>query len=187
MIYETLVTTQNEDGLAHIAPMGIHRHGDEYVILPFRPSTTLANILATGVAVLNYSDDVRVFAGCLTGRRDWPLTAAVKINAPILADSLAHTELQLLRVDEDEIRPKLFCTAVHHVNHAPFQGFNRAQFAVLEAAILVSRLSMLPPEKITAELDYLRIGFEKTAGERERIAWDWLMAAIDDFNKANSK
>lgn len=183
MIYETLVTTQNPDGIAHIAPMGVHRHDDAFVILPFRPSTTLDNLLATGVAVVNCCDDVRVFAGCLTGRRDWPLNRAERVAAPVLAAALAHTELRLLRVEDDAIRPKLFCAVVHSVNHAPFQGFNRAQFAVLELAILVSRLAMLPPEKIAAERAYLRIGFDKTAGERERTAWEWLMAAIDDFNQ----
>jgi hypothetical protein len=91
--------------------------------------------------------------------------------------------LELVRVEEDNIRPKLFCRVLLQVNHAPFRGFNRAQFAVLEAAILVSRLQMLPWNKIEAELAYLRIGFEKCAGEREREAWNWLMQAIDDFKR----
>ncbi len=181
MIQETLVTTQNSAGLAHIAPMGVHLHDDGFIIMPFRPSTTLDNLLENPVAVLNYCDDVRVFAGCLTGRRDWPLLAAEKINAPVLACALAHTETEVVRIEDDATRPKLFCKAVHSGNHAPFTGFNRAQFAVLEAAILVSRLSMLPMAKIESELAYLRIGFEKTAGEREREAWGWLMDAVGAF------
>jgi hypothetical protein len=72
---------------------------------------------------------------------------------------------------------------VHTVNHKPFQGFNRAQYSVLEAAILISRLDRLPWEKIQAELDYLRIGLEKTAGEREREAWDWIMAVIEQHRQ----
>jgi len=84
-----------------------------------------------------------------------------------------------VRIEEDPVRPKLFCKAIHTVNHAPFQGFNRAQYSVLEAAILISRLDRLPLEKITAELDYLRIGLEKTAGIRELEAWNWLMAIIE--------
>lgn len=185
MIQETLVTTHNPDGVAHIAPMGIHVIGDEFIILPFRPSTTLNNLLESHVAVINYCDDVRVFAGCLTGRRDWPLKPAEKISTPVLACALAHTEVEVIRIEDSPVRPKIFCTTVHSANHAPFKGFNRAQYAVLEAAILVSRLSMLTPEKIASELAYLRIGFDKTAGEREREAWDWLMAAIDNHNGAN--
>jgi hypothetical protein len=152
---------------------------DEFIILPFRPSTTLNNLLESKTAVINYCDDVRVFAGCLTGRRDWPLKPAERINGQVLTCALAHTEVELVRVEDDETRPKLFCKAVHTANHAPFKGFNRAQYSVLEAAILVSRLNMLPLEKIQAEIDYLRIGLEKTAGERELEAWDWLMTIIE--------
>ncbi len=178
MIQEVLVTTQNALGLAHIAPMGVHVVEAGFLILPFRPSTTLDNLLATQTAVINYCDDVRVFAGCLTGRREWPLRPAEKLAGQVLAGALAHTEVALVRVEEDAVRPKLVCRPVHSVNHKPFSGFNRAQFAVLEAAILTSRLSLLPWPKIEAELAYLQIGFDKTAGEREREAWGWLMAAI---------
>jgi hypothetical protein len=181
MIQETIVTTQNSSGLAHIAPMGIHINGNEIVILPFRPSTTLNNLLESKSAVLNYCDDVRIFAGCLTGRRDWPLIAAEKIKGQVLQCALAHTELELIRIEDNAARPRLFCNAVRTVNHAPFMGFNRAQYSVLEADILISRLTMLPLAKIESEIDYLRIGLEKTAGDRELEAWAWLMAVIDKF------
>ena len=185
MIQETIVISQNNSGLAHIAPMGIHVSsgvqvlGDELIILPFRPSTTLNNLLENKAAVINYCDDVRVFAGCLTGRRDWPLKPAEKINGQVLSCALAHIEVELVRVEDDETRPKIFCKIVHAASHAPFTGFNRAQYAVLEAAILISRLKMIPLSKIAAEIDYLRIGLEKTAGDRELEAWNWVMTAIE--------
>lgn len=181
MIQELIVTTKNAAGVLHLAPMGVHTHGDEIAILPFRPSTTLTNLLETQIAVLNYCDDVRIFAGCLTGRRDW------KLQNLVLENALAHSEVQLVRVEEDEIRPKLFCKIVKTVSHAPFLGFNRAQFSVLEAAILVSRLQMLPLEKIDSEIAYLKMGLEKTAGEREWEAWNWLIEAIETFKMENSK
>lgn len=187
MILETIVTSQSPDGAAHIAPMGVHAAGAERLILPFRPSTTLDNILATGHAVLNHTDDVRVFAGCLTGRRDWPLAGADKLPVKRLAASLSHVELELARVEDDPLRPRLHCRVVHEASHAPFQGFNRAQFAVLEAAILASRLHLLPWAKVEAELAYLRIGLEKCAGEREREAWGWLMEKIAAFRLASKE
>lgn len=156
---------------------------DEFIILPFRPSTTLNNLLESKSAVINYCDDVRVFAGCLAGRRDWPLKSAEKINGQVLDCALAHTEVELTHFEDDETRPKLFCKAVHTVNHSPFRGFNRAQYSVLEAAILISRLDRLPLEKIQAEIDYLRIGLEKTAGNRELEAWSWLMTIIENHTE----
>lgn len=179
MIRETIVTSQSINGDTHIAPMGVHVLEREMLIMPFRPSITLDNILASGHAILNHTDDVRVYAGCLTGRRHWPLICADRIPGHRLADALAHAELELLRVEDDAIRPRLYCRIIHEANHAPFQGFNRAQFAVLEAAILVSRLHLLPWKKIEEELAYLAIGLTKTAGERELEAWNWLMERIE--------
>lgn len=181
MIQEIIVTSQNSAGLSHIAPMGIHIEADRVIILPFRPSTTLDNILTSKVAVINFCDDVRVFAGCLTGRRDWPLYPAEKITGHVLNSALAHAEVELIRVNDDPIRPKLFCKIIHSVTHAPFKGFNRAQFSVLEAAILISRLNRLPIEKIESEIAYLQIGFDKTAGDREKEAWSWLMEKIESY------
>ncbi len=182
MIQETIVTTIDDVGKPHIAPMGVHlQAGGGIAILPFKPSLTLSNLLATRAAVINYCDDVRIFAGCLTGRRDWPLSPAEKIKGYFLSAALAHAELELRQVEDDPVRPRLICIPIHNVNHAPFQGFNRAQHSVLEAAILVSRLGRLPWDKINSELEYLRIGLEKTAGEREWQAWSWLMELIEHY------
>ncbi len=185
MIQETIITSIGSDGYVHISPMGIHVHDNDYIIMPFRPSTTLDHIMSSGHAVLNHTDDVRIFAGCLTGRRDWPVTDAVKVSSKRLKQSLSHQELELVRVEHDQQRPKLHCKVVYQQTHQPFNGFNRAQFAVLEAAILVSRLSMLPWQKIHTELEYLKIAVDKCAGEREREAWEWLMETVDQFKLDN--
>jgi len=187
MIQEVIVTTQNAEGVTHIAPMGVHINDDEFIILPFRPSTTLNNIIQSKSAVINYCDDVRIFAGCLTGQRNWPLTKTEKIKGHYISSALAHKELTLDRIEDDDTRPKLYCKTVHSVNHAPFQGYNRAQFAVLEAAILVSRLKMLSLEKIESEIEYLSIGLHKTAGDRELEAWGWLMTLIDQHKQELTK
>jgi len=184
MIQEVIVTTQNIDGTTHLAPMGIHIIENKLIILPFQPSTTLDNILRTQTAVINYTDDVRIFAGCLTGRYQWNLSPTLKIAGYYLTTALAHKEVKLTQVEDDPIRPRLFCDALYSVNHAPFQGFNRAQFAVLEAAILASRLDRLSAEKIHAELAYLQIAIDKTAGEYEQQAWDWLMELINQHTGA---
>ncbi|MCI0666823.1 MAG: DUF447 family protein [Methylococcaceae bacterium] len=185
MIREIVITSWNNAGRTHIAPMGIHDQGRQYLVMPFKPSTTLDNILETGYAVMNCTDDVRIYAGCLTGRRDFALCNTERIAGKRLAGALAHTELKLVRYEEDGQRPRLYCEAVHEASHQTFRGFNRAQFSVLEAAILVSRLHLLPWKKIETEIEYLRIGVDKTAGERELEAWHWLMQRIDEFRKTH--
>jgi len=184
MIRETIVTTQARDGAVHIAPIGLIGEGEGFVIAPFRPSQTLENLRANPFAVANYTDDVLVFAGCLTGRRDWPTRPASKVPGAVLTGALSHAELAVTEVKDDAVRPRFSCAVVHEESHAPFRGFNRAQAAVIEAAILVSRLHMLPAEKIEREIAYLRIAIDKTAGPRERQAWDWLMESIAAFKAA---
>ena len=177
-IRETIVTTADAAGKVHIAPIGIIADADHWIIAPFRPSTTLDNLRAVPFAVANYTDDVRVFAGCLTGRYDWPMAAAQMVPVPRLAAALAHAELAVDTVAEDEQRPRFRCRVVHRAAHAPFEGFNRAKAAVVEAAILVSRLGMLPREKIEQEISYWQIAVAKTAGPAEQEAWSWLMEKI---------
>lgn len=178
MIRETIVTTMSAKGVVHIAPLGIIADGDGWIIAPFRPSTTLENLRAVPFAVANYTDDVRVFAGCLTGRTSWPTTASDHVSVPRLIAALAHAELAVESIAEDEQRPRFRCRVVHRATHAPFAGFNRAQAAVIEAAILVSRLHMLPRDKIDSEIAYLETAIVKTAGPAEQEAWDWLMAKV---------
>jgi uncharacterized protein len=181
MIYETIVTTRSPGVRTHVTPLGIRYERGLVVLAPFRPSTTLELVLESRCAVVNYTDDVRVFAGCIVGRREWPLVPASKVAGVRLAKTLAHAELELVEVADDSQRPRLYCREVHAETHAPFRGFNRAQAAVVEAAILVSRLHMLPAEKIDSEVRYLEIAIEKTAGPAEREAWGWLMDAIAKF------
>jgi hypothetical protein len=179
VIFETVISTRNPDGGIHLAPMGIRRDGDRVLIAPFRPSTTLDNLLARGQAVVNVTDDVRVIAGCLTGRADWPMVPARCVDGKRLAQALSHEEVEVERVEEDPTRPRFRCRVVHSELHRPFLGFNRAQAAVVEAAILVSRLHLLPADKIDREMKYLGIAVDKTAGTAEREAWRWLCERID--------
>jgi hypothetical protein len=176
LIREAIVTTVNAHGEPHLAPLGLIAEGEEWILAPFHPSTTLDNLREAPFAVANFTDDVRVFAGCLTGRRDWPLTPAAIVAAPRLATSLSHLELVVFDVREHPLRPRFVCRVAHRASHAPFEGFNRAQAAVIEAAVLVSRLHLLPRAEIEADLTRLEIIVEKTAGPAEAEAWSWLKA-----------
>jgi hypothetical protein len=186
MINETIITTLNKDGSIHIAPMGVRHEDDFYVIAPFKPSTTLKNLQRSGQAVINMTDDVRIFAGCLTGHYDWPTIDVSAINGKRLAAALSHIEIEVAHQEGDGLRPVFYCSEKHQETHAPFMGLNRAKAAVLEAAVLVSRLHMLPDEKIDNEIEYLHIAIDKTASEHELEAWGWLMNRIRTFREQNA-
>lgn len=179
MIRETIVTTISEAGAPHIAPMGATPIDGGWLLQPFRPSTTLENFLSTRCGCVNFTDDARIFAGCVTKRKtDWPTVKTEIVDSVRLQAALAIHEVRVERVEDDDTRPKLHCRIVHKANLKPFPGLNRAVAAVLEGAVLVSRLSMLPPEKIDQEWAYLQIAIDKTAGPHELEAWDWLARAV---------
>jgi len=179
-IHEVIVTTLSECGSPHSAPMGIEEVNGHYFIQPFKPSATYENLKRHRQCTINYTDDVRVFAGSLTGRRDWDTLPCQEIKGYYLAQALAHTELEIVSFDDSDPRARFEGATVCEQTHAPFRGFNRAQSAVIDAAILVSRLNMLPVEKVQQEVAYLTIAIDKTAGPRELEAWGWLMTKIKD-------
>ena len=178
VVYETVISTVAPDGTPHVAPMGVRYRGSDVILMPFKPSTTLANIVASGHAVLNIVTDTRVFAGSVTGRRSWPLQPAERIAGVRLDCALNHVELKLAELQDDPQRPVLRMARVFEASHAPYIGFNRAQAAVIEGAVLVSRLHMLPAAKVDTEMSYLQIAIDKTAGPEEREAWGWLTEAV---------
>lgn len=177
-IVETIVTTSDAHGVAHIAPLGLIADGAHWIVAPFKPSKTLENLRVHPFVAASHTQDVRVFAGCVTGRKDWPLLPATRIKGARLAQCVTHWELKVADVIEDELRPRFRCKLVHQEQHAAWQGYSRAQAAVLELAVLTTRLKMLPPEKVESELKYLEIAIAKTASPSEEEAWGWLMEKI---------
>ena len=178
MIYEAVVSTRDRSGGAHLTPMGYRIDGDVVTLAPFVPSTTLENLRREAFAVINITDDVTVIAGCLTGRRTWPIVATEHVPGFRLADVLAHRELAVTHCEDDAVRPTFRLATVAEQCHRAPLGYNRAQSAVLEAAILYTRLDWLDPAKVAQEIAYLQIAVEKTAGPRELTAWQWITAAI---------
>jgi uncharacterized protein len=183
-IVETIVTTAGHDGVAHIAPLGLIEAGEHWIIAPFSPSRTLSNLRLNPFAAASHTDDVRVIAGCVTGRKIWPLVPTIHGMGERLADCMSHWELKVDSVIEDHLRPRFACKIVHKENHKPWEGFNRAQAAVVELAVLTTRLDMLPADKVESELKYLEIAISKTAGPREDEAWEWLMDKVAVWRQA---
>ena len=187
MIYEVIISTMNEDGSSHVAPMGVSQKADFVVLKPFKPSKTLENILTQKTAVMNIVTDVRVFAGVVTGRSNFNLVALPCNKGFFLKDALSYLTLSLAEIHDDEIRSTLYMNKVDVIHLSSFKGFNRAQAAIIEASVLMSRLDLLSQDKIKQEIKYLEIAISKTAGKKEIQAWEWLMEKYENHCKENKK
>jgi hypothetical protein len=182
MILETIITTIAEDGAVNCAPMGVEWGEDAIVLKPFLDTATYRNVLATGVAVVNLIDDVRVFARAAIANPTYPTIPAVVVRGAVLADCCSWREVQVRSMDSTPPRSRIETVVVHHGLRREFIGFNRARHAVLEAAIYATRLHLLPRPFVESELARLQVIVDKTAGVQELEA----MALLTDHVRAAS-
>jgi hypothetical protein len=184
MIIETIVTTVGPDGTVNCAPMGVEWdaavNDDSIVLKPFLETATYRNLLAARVAVVNLTDDVRVFARAAISNPQPPTVAAAVVPGVVLADCCSWRELEVRSIDSTPPRSRIETVVVHRESHRDFIGFNRAAAAVLEVAIYATRLHMLPRDFIESELARLQVIVDKTAGAREREAMHLLAQFIQD-------
>ena len=182
LIAEGIVTTVNPDGSANVSPMGprVDREFTRLLLRPFQTSTTYQNLNRTGEGVFHITDDVLLIAKAAIGELD-PLPSlepAKHVRGFVLKDACRWFAFKVTRLDDATERTTIDCTVVASGELRPFFGFNRAKHAVLEAAILATRIGILPGEQIRAELERLAIPVEKTAGSQEREAFEFLRQYI---------
>jgi uncharacterized protein len=181
MILEGIVTTQNSAGDVNVAPMGpiVDESMESFVLRPFQTSTTYQNLKGHPFGVLHVVDDVLLLAKAAISRlKETPETfQAITIPGRVLKSACRWYEFRVDSLDDSDERTRIEARVVHSGRLRDFFGFNRAKHAVLEAAILATRIHILPPDEICAQIDALRSPVDKTAGPDERAAFQ----LIDDY------
>jgi uncharacterized protein len=178
MIVETIVTTVAADGTANFAPMGVD-WGDETIVLkPFLETTTYRNVIGTRAAVVNLTDDVRIFARAAISNPQYESGPATVVRGVVLADCCSWRELRVQSIDSSPPRSRIEMAVVHRGTRRDFIGFNRARHAVLEAAIYATRLHILPRAFVDSEMARLQVMVDKTAGPQELEAMELLAEHI---------
>ena len=177
MILETIVTTVADDGAVNCAPMGVEWSAQTIVLKPYLETATYRNVLATGAAVINLTDDVRVFARAAISNPQYETIPAEVVRGVVLADCCSWREVKVTALDSTPPRSRIETSIVYRGVKREFIGFNRARHAVLEAAIHTTRLHILPRAFIESEMDRLQVIVDNTAGAEELEA----MALLNDF------
>ncbi len=183
MIVEGVVTSQNADGVLNVAPMGPIVEGDfcSLLLRPFQSSTTCENLTTTRCGVFHVVDNVELLARTAVGQlTEVPRTRpATVINGRILLDCCRWFEFQVTACDLSAPRTVLQTEIVARGEQRPFLGFNRARHAVLEAAILATRVHLLSETEVKAQLAVLGSAVEKTGGVAESDAVAMLVDYIN--------
>lgn len=178
MIIETIVTSADGQGVVNFAPMGVEwgevGGGVEelIVIKPFIETTTFRNLRDTGVAVVNLTDDVLIFARAALSTPTFPAHPAERVRGVVLDAACSWREVEVLAMDDTPPRSRIETRVVRSGFQREFIGFNRARSAVLEATILATRMHLIPASQLRADLERLQVTVDKTAGDREREAMD---------------
>jgi hypothetical protein len=184
VILEGIVTTLSPSGVLNIAPMGpkVEPSMRRFVLRPYRTSTTYQNLMARGEGVLHVTDDVLLLARTAIGVAVEAATRPAEVIAgKILVDSCRYYEFRLLECDDRDERTTLVAETVVEGQFRDFFGWNRAKHAVLEAAILATRASLLPLAEIFAEIRRLAPVVAKTGGPAEEEAMGVLKAYLEAF------
>jgi hypothetical protein len=183
VILEGIVTTLNADGGANISPMGpiVDPPMQRLVLRPYQTSTTYANLKRTGEGVFHVTDDVLLLATAAVGEPDPPpaLVPAESVNGFVIADACRWYALRVTSIDDGQSRSRISAEVVDRGRIRDFFGFNRAKHAVVEAAILATRVGLIPGEEIAAEFSRLAGLVEKTGGEQEIRAFQFLQDYVD--------
>jgi hypothetical protein len=178
MIVEGIVTSVDSGGSLNVAPMGPIVDGDFQSLLlrPFQPSATFRNLSETRCGVFHVVDRVDVIAKAAIGRlTHLPVVEpAVHVTGFVLFECCRWFEFTVEAIDASEPRSRMSSRIVHRGERRPFYGFNRARHAVLEAAILATRLHLLPRREILEALRFLQPAVEKTGGQEEQEAFHML-------------
>lgn len=182
MILEGLVTSLNADGAVNLAPMGprVDAAMDRLLLRPFRTSTTYANLCRHGEGVFHVTDDVALLARCAVGQLAElpPLRPAPVIAGRIVVGACRWYAFRVRSIDAHQDRAVVAADVVARGVEREFIGFNRAKHAVLEAAILATRIGILPDDEIRGELARLAPPVAKTGGPAETEAFDFLSEYI---------
>jgi hypothetical protein len=171
MIIETIFSTLDENGKPNFAPMGISWGDDSVFVRPFRTSQTCCNLLSSGHGVANLSDNVLAFVQC--GLYDEILASfpAVTVPGVIFQDACSWLELAVVAIGGSDERAEFCCRVLHRGRQKDFLGFCRARNAVIEAAIMATRIDLHDRNGAAAILNQYMKVIDKTGSEIEKQAF----------------
>ena len=172
MIIETIFSTVDEMGQPNFAPMGIIWGEDELIVRPFRQSRTCHNLLASGYGVANLTDDVLAFVQSGLYDAVLPWFPASSVPGVVFQEACSWRELEVIAATGTPDRAEVRCRVVGKGWRRDFLGFNRARSAVIEAAILATRLHLHDPVTVAEALDRYEVIVKKTGDEVEKTAFE---------------
>ncbi len=181
VIIEGILTTDAGDG-PHLATMGpvVDRELAQWVLRPYPTSTTCGLLKQNPKCTFHVIDDVLLMAQLVV--RKLPAVACRRWRGHWILESACRW-YALEAVQWTDGHPcEVRCEVVERRSLRDFWGWNRAKHAVLEAAILCTRLHLLDRQQVADDLRRLEVPVNKTGGKQELAAWQLLDEYVRSWN-----
>ncbi|MGF7118688.1 DUF447 domain-containing protein [Methanobacterium oryzae] len=155
LLYETIITTKNEDNIPNAAPIGvICKDTLEIVLYLYEGTHTLQNIKSNPHFIVNITKDPLIFANSTLGdlstdyfekcndnyyikNADAFFIATINsIKEVEKEDNIGKSRVNIIRANVDEII----------IKNEPVEPLNRAIFAIVESLVYFSRIEIVNEE-----------------------------------------
>jgi hypothetical protein len=149
IIFETIVSTYNQDGTPNAAPMGVTVQNNQTLCINLFNSQTLKNLQANKCGVINLTSDIEIFYRTAFKEanpdgnlpREW-FVKADAVNAPELRSANATVDVSVTSMERiNAEKTKVLCK-VERINATQkyHKVYCRAMSATLEAIIHATRV-----------------------------------------------
>ena len=173
-ISEVIATTRSASGVPNAAPIGFLTREGNYLVKLYKGSQTLNNIIETKKLAANVTDDAVLFVKAAFDTLSANFYSLFQ-GFPVLKEANSWI---LFKCDfiEEKVESFLFqlTPITAEVNKKGVQAINRGFNAVIEAAILATRYSIVKDEREKEEMQKMVEGYAeivaKCGGRKEKEA-----------------
>lgn len=139
-LYEVIITSVDDYGNPHAAPMGVRIASDDtFLMKSYGETRTLNNLKAVGKGALNVVDGVEPFFYCIFEPLKLSFNWFTKL--PVLREATAWALFNLLEVSRKRDHYEVSCSIIEvHVKRGKPKPLCRAESSLLESLIHYTRL-----------------------------------------------
>jgi hypothetical protein len=171
MIVETIFSTLDQNGKPNFAPMGLV-WGDKFVIVrPYRDTQTCRNLFSGRYGVANVCDDILAYVQCALYDAILPHFPAQAGSGVIFSNACFWREVEAVSFGGTTERAEVRCQVIAEGQKRQFLGFRRASNAVIEAAIVATRLNIYNHGTLTEKMAQYEDIVKKTGDDADRQAF----------------
>jgi hypothetical protein len=131
--------------------------------------------------VLHIVDDPLMLVKAALGKVN-PLpdtVAAKKIAGEVIQSACRYFEFRITKIEAVEQRSEMHAKVVYKKTLRDFDGWNRAAHALIEMAIVCTRLHITEQRMVLGELRRCAAIVQKTGGDRETEALEFIVEYLE--------